>query len=52
MTAYKTEVTITDQIIVDAEDAHEAEMEAIKAAQELFDVEDFQVRVSYVKESD
>ena len=50
MTAYKTEVTITDQIIVDAEDTHEAEQEAVKQAMSLFDVEDFQVRVSYVKE--
>ena len=50
MTAYKTEVTVTEQIIVDAADKLEAEQEAIKEAQRLFDVEDFQVNVAYVKE--
>lgn len=47
---YKAEVTVTEQILVDAPDAHEAEQKAVEEAMKLFDVEDFQVNVAYVKE--
>ncbi len=50
MTAFKAEVQVTDIIIVDGVDRSEAEQEAIKEACELFDCEDFQVKVVNIKE--
>lgn len=50
MTAYKTEFEIIDQLIVDAETKEEAFEIAAKEAADMYEVEDFQVNVRFVKE--